>query len=65
MSNRTALRVRLALALAVAVAVSFGSRTALAHCDTMSGPVITAAKQAPESGDAAGFDTYRALRRVR
>jgi hypothetical protein len=39
------------LALAVAIAVSFGSRTALAHCDTISGPVITAAKQALETGN--------------
>jgi len=35
----------------VAISIPFGATPALAHCDTMNGPVVTAAKLALEKGD--------------
>ena len=43
---------RLSLAIAgAALALAFGSPSAFAHCDTLGGPVVAAAKRALESGE--------------
>jgi hypothetical protein len=42
---------RVSLSLALGLGLVVGARTAEAHCDTLSGPVITAARRALDTGD--------------
>lgn len=51
MKRVTPLRRRFAVVLVTAVLVTIGARDAWAHCDTMDGPVVTAARRALETGD--------------
>jgi hypothetical protein len=44
-------RLILSTVAVVAISIAFGSRSASAHCDTMNGPVVTAARLALEKGD--------------
>jgi hypothetical protein len=50
MANRKSIQ-KLLTGVGILGILLFVSRDAIAHCDTMDGPVITEAKQAPEKGD--------------